>query len=237
MASSHGAQAKTYVGGRDLSGYLSQTNQSAENDKADVTVFSSTAMTYIAGLHDQVFSGEGVWDAQGTVGSDAVLGSASWSGSAVFSHFPAGDAIGSVGFGAYGIETKYEIDTPVEDANRIKFEAQSSRGFDRLVSLEPLTASFTAGTAASSVDNGAATSNGGAGYFHVTALNGGTIVGKIQHSTDNSSWSDLITFSNVTAGGSALATAVTGTVNRYLRFNGTATGGTATIHAAFARVP
>jgi hypothetical protein len=237
MANSHGAQAKTYVSGRNLSDYLSSMDNQGENDKADVTVFSSVAKVYVSGLHDQTLSGEGVWDAAGTVGSDAVLGSAIYNnGSAIVSHFPAGDAIGAFGVGAHGIEVKYEVDTPVDDVNRLKFEAQSSRGFERLVSLEPLTASFTAGTAAS-VDNTAASSNGGAGYFHVTALNGGTIVGKVQHSTDNSNWSDLITFSNVTAGGSALVSTVTGTVNRYLRFNGTATGGTATIHAAFARVP
>lgn len=238
MSASHGSQARTYLDGRNLSTYLSQVTNSGEADKADVTTFSATAKSYIRGLADQTFEAEGIYDSAGTVGSDAVLYNSYSNKSAIFTHYPAGDAIGAAGFAASGILGKYEIDSPVDDANRIKMEVQSSRGFERTVSLEPLTASLTGGgTASSTVDNAAASSNGGAGYLHVTALNGGTAVVKIQHSTNNSTWSDLITFSDVTAAGSALVSPVTGTVNRYLRATWAVTGGTATIHAAFARVP
>lgn len=77
----------------------------------------------------------------------------------------------------------------------------------------------------SSVDNGASSANGGVGYLHILGLSAGdTITGKVQHSTDNAAWSDLITF---TLDGSALDAErieVSGTVNRYVRASYTVTG-------------
>jgi hypothetical protein len=76
-----------------------------------------------------------------------------------------------------------------------------------------------------SVDNSAGSSNGGVGYLHILGLSSGdTITVKVQHSTDDSAWSDLITF---TLDGSALDAErieVSGTVNRYVRASYTVTG-------------
>lgn len=77
----------------------------------------------------------------------------------------------------------------------------------------------------SSLDNGAGTSNGGTGICHITGVSASdTIQVTVQHSTDNSSWSDLVVF---TIDGSAVAAErieVTGTVNRYLRAEWDVTG-------------
>ena len=82
---------------------------------------------------------------------------------------------------------------------------------------------------------------GGAGYLQVTA--GATFtnfVGKVQHSVDNSSWADLVTFADTTTDFStaqrvATATATTA-VRRYLAFDGNVTGaGSITVFAGFAR--
>jgi len=62
----------------------------------------------------------------------------------------------------------------------------------------------------------------------------GTVTVKVQHSSDNLTYADLITFSNVTAAGAQRAT-VTGTVNRYTRVTYTATSGTATFVVGFGR--
>lgn len=239
MAFSHSAgTTKVYCGGRDLSGYLRETTSSGEIDKADTSTFSSTVRTYIQGLTDASFSGEGIYDAAGTVGVDAVFDAAISATQVVFEHFPAGDAIGSFGRGGGSAPTtKYEVKSPVEDVNQISFEVQSGAGFDPVRSHQPLTASLTgSGTASSTVDGGAASANGGAAYFQVSALNGGTAVLKIQHSTNDSTYSDLAA-GTVTAAGSALRVAVSGSVNRYTRAIWTVTGGTATFHAALARNP
>lgn len=97
-------------------------------------------------------------------------------------------------------------------------------------------ASLSGNTNGTSVDNAASSANGGIGYLHLTASSGGTWAFTIQHSTDNSTFSDLITFS---ANGSAVTAeqgTVTGTVNRYVRFRAVRTSGTVTAWVAFVRL-
>lgn len=87
------------------------------------------------------------------------------------------------------------------------------------------------------------TVNGGAGYQAISAFSGFSgVAGKIQHSADNSSWADLVTFTSVTAGpgdptaAQRIAVAAGTTVNRYLRHVGTVTGsGSVTPFSVFKR--
>lgn len=66
---------------------------------------------------------------------------------------------------------------------------------------------------------------GGAGYQQVTEFSGFTgFVGKIRDSADDVTYADLVTFTNVTAAPGKERLAVTGTIDRYLSFDGTPTG-------------
>ena len=86
-----------------------------------------------------------------------------------------------------------------------------------------------------SVDNGAASTNGYAALLHVFVDNITSVTVKVQHSTDNSSWSDLCTFTAFSGVGSEIKTG-TGTVNRYTRYIISAFTGTSTTFAvSFAR--
>jgi hypothetical protein len=85
------------------------------------------------------------------------------------------------------------------------------------------------------VDNGGATSNGIIANLHITASDQSTIA-KIQHSTDNVNWSDLVTFASIAAGRGAERKIVTGTVNRYLRATWSGTLGTRTVVITAARM-
>ncbi len=98
------------------------------------------------------------------------------------------------------------------------------------------TASTGAGTGGSFVLS--STVNGGAGSQQVSAFSGFTgHLGKIQHSPDDSTWADLITFTNVTAWPAAERKTVTGTVDRYTRFTRDVTGsGSITPFVGFARL-
>jgi hypothetical protein len=89
---------------------------------------------------------------------------------------------------------------------------------------------------AESVDNGASSALGGVGYMSIVAISGFSgFVGKIRHSTDDSTYTDLITFTNQTTIG-AQRIAVAGTINRHLAFSGDVTGsGSITLVAGFAR--
>jgi hypothetical protein len=94
------------------------------------------------------------------------------------------------------------------------------------VSLADL-AAITATGNGTSVDNAAGTTNGGIAHLHVTDVSGTTptLAVVIQHSTNNSTWSTLASFTTATAATSERIT-FTGTVNRYVRASYTAGGTT-----------
>lgn len=111
--------------------------------------------------------------------------------------------------------------------------------------LTPLTFSVPVNTAGST---GAGTGgsfvlcstvNGGAGFQEVMAFSGFTgYVGKIRHSADETTYADLATFTNVTAGQKAerVAVAPGTTINRYTCHDGDVTGsGSITAFSMFAR--
>lgn len=104
-----------------------------------------------------------------------------------------------------------------------------------LQELEAKTADWD--TDSESVDNAASSSNGGSGYLQVTAYSGfDSVVVKIRHSADDSTYADLITFTTVTAGPTAERKTVSGTVNRHLLVSGDVTGtGSVTLMAGFYR--
>lgn len=113
----------------------------------------------------------------------------------------------------------------------------ASNGVDWGVVIDTENA-ITTDTNGGSVDNGAATANGGVAHLHVTAFSGLTSDAiTIEHSTNGSMWATLATFATVTATGSErLEVAAGTTVNRYLRVVDDVTGtGSCTRLVAFAR--
>lgn len=97
------------------------------------------------------------------------------------------------------------------------------------------TSAGTGGTGGTFVK--ADSTGGGAGFQQVTAMSGFTgYVGKVRHSTDDSTYSTLVTFANVTSAPSAERVVVSGTVNRYLAADWDVTGsGSVTLFIGFAR--
>jgi hypothetical protein len=79
--------------------------------------------------------------------------------------------------------------------------------------------------------------NGGVGYLAVSACSGFTnFVGKIRDSADDSVYADLITFTDNVSDPFAERLTVSGTVDRYLCFDGNVTGaGSITLLVGFAR--
>jgi hypothetical protein len=89
---------------------------------------------------------------------------------------------------------------------------------------------------ADSVDNGSSSAGGGVAYLHVVAYSGFTnVVFKVRHSSDDSTYADLITFSTVTAIGAERSTTAV-TVNRHLAVDWNVTGtGSVTFMVGFKR--
>lgn len=235
---------RLYFGGYDLS-CDSRTFGTLENStsEVDVTGWCETAGNYLSDKLRTV----------GLLGYQAIVNDASGRSHATLKNAPnsdvlslaigSGGAVPAIGDMAYLLPA-IQMGAPVSFDGSIaivaadfRFDAdQMDSDYDNPwgVVLQHAT-SLTATTNAASVDNGASTANGGFGIVHITISDGGTWVLKIQHSIDDAAWADLITYTIIGDAIEAEGAGVSGTVNRYLRFQATRTSGTLTSFVTFAR--
>ncbi len=146
-------------------------------------------------------------------------------------------ALGSMAFMAVSDLASFMVDATVTDTTPISVEAQPDDGVDIGFILHALAAETADGNG-TGLDNAAGTTTGAVANLHVTALSGFTsVVFKVQHSTDNSVWNDLITFTTVTGvTWERVKTTSATAVNRYLRAFWDVTGsGSVTFAIAAAR--
>lgn len=134
-----------------------------------------------------------------------------------------GSTAGNLAAMLVALRTDYAPSRGQDGSLTISVQAQGNRTAAPLEWAEQLTAGFvTHASAASSAstDDTAGTSNGIAAMIQATSIGSGTATPLIEHSTNDSTWATLVTFTNITARTSERATA-TSTVNRYLRFTTT----------------
>ena len=234
----HGKDTAVYVDEFDLTTYMTTSTTTTQNDVAETTAYASSAKSYIAGLRSGTISASGLWSGD-TDGSDeelqAIIGSA-----ALVTIREGSAAIGGRAVLARVNETNYTITNPVADISAISCEFECTPGsVSNLTFALAQGVQLTAGAsiahgslgALSSVDNAASSANCAAATLHVptNTVNGNTTI-KVQHSANDSSWADLISF---TAVGSTAKTseikAVSGTVNRYLRVTASTAGSSGSI--------
>lgn len=226
----HGKSTVVYQDDNDLTGYLRSISNTAEIETAESTTFADDDKTYITGLADATISAEGLFDSTFDGDINSITGSGTKS---IWSVYPGGDAAGSVGRG-YSLDvTSAERSADIGDVVMVTIEGQSSVGTEPIISHHALAQRTTSGTA-TVVDAGASSANGGYAYLHATAASG-TVIVKIQDSSDNSTYSDYLTIGTVTASAKSFRATGTGTVNRYTRLVYTITSGTATFVAGFGR--
>jgi hypothetical protein len=240
MAFVHGKSTVVLCNATNMSPYLKEVSSNQGVDMSDVTAFGTTGTkAYLPGLKDGKISASGMFD--GATGAiDSVFQQAIGASSVVeLSVFPDTDAIGKRGFIAECWETSYNLSSPVADVVQASAEFQASGGVDYAVSLQALSAQTVTGNG-TGVDNTTSTTNGGAGMLHVTAnTQNSTSIIVIQHSVDNSTFTDLVTFTTVptiTTTSEKIVVASGTTVNRYLRAKRTIAGtGSITYQTSFAR--
>ena len=249
LAAVHGKGTKVYLDEFDLSAYFQSADISATLDTAETTGFGATAKTFIQGLADASISLGGMWSAD-TDGSDEELAALLANATSPILSIPTG--AGVIGGGvwiAQANETSYNISTPVVDIAAVSADFQCSPNTTANLTLgaaagKQLTKgdsiAFGAVGAQTSVDNAAGTTAGGFALLHVptNTIGGGTTTWQIEHSTNDSTWADLLTFTAVAAAtASSELIAVAGTVNRYIRASSTTAGssGSITSMVSFAR--
>ncbi len=231
----HGSVAKAYLSGFDLSPFIKDISVDEETDKLDATTLSNDGdKEWEIGLRDGTAEASGLYDDTDVTGIDAIMDATRRQPSQQLVYLPRGDSIGRYGEVVTSFATKYSVKSVVTDLNKIDLSFQGGgNGIDIIRVLHPLGQEGSSSNT-SAVDNSAGTSNGGVGVIQTTDLTAGSFTCKIQHSTDNSAWVDLITFTAL-AENTHERIEVAGTVNRYLRAIWTVSGGSPTMFVGFAR--
>jgi hypothetical protein len=215
-------------------------------DVADASTWGLTSKRYVSSDRvDGSMTGEGVWEAFGVgiPGSIDELLNTSLGGVHVATLMIGGDGFGNRARIIGGSESSFEIPTPGDDVVGFSFELLAQLGFvNRARVLQPLAGALNIsatgnGTSLDELGAAGTTLKGAGAALHVINKGGGagTLTVKVQHSPDNSVWTDLITFTGRTAKNLAEYIEVTGTVQRWLRAIWTVTGGTWDFHVAAGR--
>lgn len=231
----HTKDSRVLVNSSHLSGDIKGWRFEHRRAYGDITNLLNTGETFIPGLLSGAVGLVGNFNS-GAGNITAVLDTAAAATDGLLTTIlPEGLTVGTLAFIAEGNVSARTVDANVKEAVGMNVDGTPNDGVDIGVLLHGLTGETADGTAAG-VDNAASSAGGGVGSLHVTAYSGLTSISiRVQHSTDNVTFADLITFTSVTATTWQRST-VTGTVNRYVRAWWDVTGsGSCTFALAFAR--
>jgi len=239
MAFIHGKGSVVLHGTSDLSSYLNDASASFEAEVTETTVFGSSAKTYIMGLRDGTVSASGLFDGAASAVDEILSNSLGSDSLAPVTVAYDGTTLNNRVSLLLAKTTSYEVSSPVGDVVSVSYNAQSDGGLDNGVSLAAL-ASVSSSTTGTANDNTASSANGGIAQLHVTAnTRSASVTIKIQHSADNSTFADLVSFTAIASGTTSERSLVASgtTVNRYLRAVSTLSAGTGSItyQVSFAR--
>jgi hypothetical protein len=236
-------QISIYGNGVNLGRAFKEFSPTGDVEALDATTLYDTSKVYELGFKSGQVSASGVWKYDQTNVDEIhnIITAAYVAGSSVVltASYEA-LAVGSPALLLSGKVTKFALPTQYGQLIMVSSDFMADNGLAFGVWVFNATA-VIGSTLASTVDNGVATSNGGVFHAHaqnidLTDLSSLSI--RLQHSVDGSTWVDLVALTAFEAAqfASLSVTVAAGTtVRRYLRAVTTATGGTATVQAAFAR--
>lgn len=240
MAITSGLNVRLYVQGNDLSGdanSLDGAGYTVEN--FDTTVLNQSAVSRVQGRSDGSISVDGFFDnASNKIHATFTSNSGKLPTADQIILVPFGASVGDNMVGISSKEADYNVSQSMGSAITVSstFSGNGVGGEfgEMLTAHDDTHSSATDGTA---IDNSASSASGGSGYVQIISLGSGTVDVKIQDSSDNVTFTDLITFTS--AGTSDVPTAerveVTGTVERYIRVSTSGTFTDAKIAVGFAR--
>ncbi len=228
MAAVAGRRTQVLFGGYDVSGYLDSADFSYDVDTDDTTTFSqsSSGRTHAPTLYTATLSTTGKWDpAQETLMTAVLATDAS-----VLTYCPGGGTAQGdrARFMPVTVAT-YSDSEPVDGVVLFAWDLMAEGAVGLGVLLHPL-AEDTNDTNGTTYDGTAATTTGARAALHVTAVDGGSWVIKVQHATASnfSDGADVTGLAFTAATGATaeiVSTAAGATLNRYIRTVATRTGG------------
>ena len=237
----HGKNVNVFLDEYDFSTYFNSVSASTTIDTAEASAFGTSAKEYVVGHRDGTVSLSGMFESTTSVGTDQFFASALGSATKIkLIVAPEGHSNGAGAILLQADDTSYEVSSAIADIVQASAEFQSTDAVEHGKILSSGSAVTATGNG-TGVDNTLATTNGGAGFLSVPVnTRNGNITVKIQHSADNSTFADLVTFtvvSSTTKTSQRVEVASGTTINRYLRVNYTVAGstGSATPVVAFTR--
>ena len=240
MAKESGLNVRLYVMGYDLSGDANAVDSMGYTQNLmETTPLNSAAATRIVGLADGGLTVNGYFDnATGKIHPTFTSNSGKLPTADQVVLVPMGASVGDPSVGISAKEADYSVSRSSGSAITVSSSFNGNgMGGEFGVMLTAHDDTHSSASSGSSVDNSASSSSGGSGYLQAISLGSGSVIVKIQESTNDSSWTDLMTFSTV--GTSDVSTAerltMSGTVARYLRVTSTGTFSNAKIAVGFSR--
>jgi len=231
----HGSQAELMLDEFDISHFARSASMAGAMEIHDATGLGQTSRIKVPGAKHATSSAELFVDITDITGSYAILTGRYGGTSGLLTLAPKGFAVGNPVSHMYAKQINLVQRPIIDDLQTFTYNAESEGdGIDFGVSLHAKTTE-TAGGNSASVDNGAATANGGVAVIHVYSLAGGNLAPKVQDSSNGTVWTDLAAFTTLTAIGKQRIE-VTGAVKQYLRLLWTkSTADLIGFAAAFAR--
>lgn len=222
-----------------------------EEDGEGATTFSDGVVNYVCGRPSLIADGyNALFNPDSVSGGDsrdgaftALKARAEWLVSVLLGE--AGEpAAGDIAYSAPLEQLSFQTAGDLTIAATVTFAGAGQgytlipRVFGKVLDYGDLTIGASSTYSGTSVDNGASTSAGATAYLHVIAAASAGLTIKVEHSSDDSTWADLLTF---TTDGSAKAVEqkqAAGTVDRYTRIsvaNGTGSQETITLACTLIR--
>lgn len=230
-------KSRYYVGPQRFSVYAKGFDSGRTANMLDISSLEDVAMVFTPGQSDGQVTSEMMLDtAYATTSQFTTINT--WLGTpTAVTLGPSGATRSLEAHMVMGNLSQVTMSSQPDQVVMANITIQPDGGVDYGVFLDAETA-ITVDTNGASTNNGAATANGGVAHLHSTAFSGLTSNSVIiEHSTNDSTWGTLATFTLVTGVGSERLVVAPGTtVNQYLRVRDDVTGsGSHTRIVAFAR--
>ena len=208
-----------YMAQYDITTYTTEAGLSGSRNLHEATTFGSAGATFHPGTETPTLSWSGLYD-DGTSGSEVIVNALKGaSAESVVSYYPGTDAIGKLSMASGGAWIGEDPSVDASVGSLVAMSASINMGLVTRSKSTGTKSTVTASTSGTSIDDAASSASGGDWVYHVFAFtaSGGNARWQVvlQHSANNSSWSDVSSV-NVSAVGAA-KNSFTGTLNRYVR--------------------
>jgi hypothetical protein len=223
--------------GYDFTAFLNNFSLPMKGKAAKGTTFGKTAQVYFDGAPQGAdFTNSGFFS--GSAGEANAVLRAALRGIVIYALCPTGNVDGSVSYGIKAVDTKHSKSSDLTNVVPIGIGGTSKVGGERCITLHALAAQTT-DDQGTSIDNGAETTAGGAGYLQMTAVSGACVI-TLEHSDDDAAtdpYTAIVTFDSMsTIGAQRVAVAKGTTIKQWVRAAWNV-GTSATFYAGLCRFP